>query len=156
MGLNSSWFSRNQPAQSQGARIGWRRTIYSWFQAWPDPIPTLNDRRCNRSWIGLEPMRKSLILLDFLLLYFFVVWGYNDPMMNMKNTEAQVKARIINQINNLREDAEFYGFDYPNVTDADLRDEEVTNLAAFLHELSTFTMEAIIEEIKYSQRQAAH
>ena len=77
-------------------------------------------------------------------------------MMNTKSTEAQVKARIINQINNLREDAEFYGFDYPNVTDADLRDEEVTNLAAFLHEISTFTMEAIIEEIKFSQRQAAH
>lgn len=78
-------------------------------------------------------------------------------MMNTKNTEAQVKARIINQINNLREDAEFYGFDYPtDVTDADLQNEEVTNLAAFLHEISTFTMEAIIEEIKFSQRQAAH
>ena len=74
--------------------------------------------------------------------------------MNTNNTDAQVKAQIISQINNLRTDAEFYGYDYP--TDPNLESENIENLREFLHELSVFILDGIIAEIELQQGHATH
>lgn len=74
--------------------------------------------------------------------------------MNSKNTEAQVKAQVISQINDLRGDAEYYGFDYP--TDANLETETVETLNEFLHELSVYILESVIAEIQFQQTQTTH
>lgn len=70
--------------------------------------------------------------------------------MSMKNTEAQVKAQIISQINNLRTKAEFYGFDYP--TDANLESESTANLSEFLREISVYILDGILAEMKSRHR----
>ena len=74
--------------------------------------------------------------------------------MTINNTDAQVKAQIINQINNLRTDAEFYGYDYP--TDPNLEGKSIENLREFLHELSVFILDGIIAEIELQQGHATH
>ena len=73
--------------------------------------------------------------------------------MNTKQT----KARIISQINNLREDAEFYGIGYSFITDADLQKQGVATLEEFLHE-TNFLIEEIkeIEKIKIQQGRVTH
>ena len=95
-------------------------------------------------------------VIDFtrvILLYNFAEKGDNC-CMSMKNTDAQVKAQIINKINNLRSDAEFYGYDYP--TDPNLESESIENLREFLHELSVFILDGIIAEIQLQQSRATH
>ena len=72
----------------------------------------------------------------------------------MNNTDAQVKAQIISKINNLRTEAEFYGYDYP--TDPNLESESVENLREFLHELSVFILDGIIAEMQLQQSHATH
>jgi len=74
--------------------------------------------------------------------------------MSMKNTDAQVKAQIISNINNLRTDAEFYGYDYP--TDANLESESVENLREFLRELSEYILDGIIAEMELQQGRTTH
>jgi len=74
--------------------------------------------------------------------------------MSMKNADAQVKAQIISQINNLRTDAEFYGYDYP--TDANLESESVENLCEFLRELSEYILDGILAEMKSQRRRVSH
>jgi hypothetical protein len=74
--------------------------------------------------------------------------------MSNQNTDAQVKAQIISQINNLRTDAEFYGYDYP--TDANLDDESVENLREFLHEISVYILDGIIAEIELQNGRVTH
>jgi len=74
--------------------------------------------------------------------------------MNINNTDAQVKAQIISKINNLRTDAEFYGYDYP--TDPNLESESVENLREFLHELSVFILDGIIAEMELQNGRATH
>jgi len=69
--------------------------------------------------------------------------------MSMKNTDAQVKALIINLINNLRTDAESYGFDYP--TDANLEAESIENLREFLRELSEYILDGVTAEMENQQ-----
>lgn len=77
--------------------------------------------------------------------------------MNTKQTKAQLKAQLISQINNLREDAEFHGIGYSFITDADLQKQGVATLEEFLHE-TNFLIEEIkeIEKIKIQQGRVTH
>jgi len=77
-----------------------------------------------------------------------------DIRMNTENTDAQVKAQIIQRINDLRTDAEFYGYDYP--TDPNLESESIENLREFLHELSVFILDGIIAEIELQNGRVTH
>ena len=95
-------------------------------------------------------------VIDFIRvisLYSFAKMSDNC-CMSMKNTDAQVKAQIISNINNLRSDAEFYGYDYP--TDANLESENVENLREFLRELSEYILDGVIAEMKLQQSRATH
>jgi len=74
--------------------------------------------------------------------------------MSMKKTDAQVKAQIISLINDLRIDAEFYGYDYP--TDANLESESVENLREFLAEINQFVLDGLKAELEYNQEIVTH
>lgn len=63
--------------------------------------------------------------------------------MSMKQTDAQVKARIIQRINNLKTEAISRGFDYP--TDP-IENESVENLSAFLYEISEYILDHDLTE----------
>lgn len=56
-------------------------------------------------------------------------------MMNTKNTDAQVKAQIIQRINSLKPDAIAQGFDYPTQSP---EDATVAELLDFLVEISAY------------------
>ena len=63
-----------------------------------------------------------------------------------ENTDAQVKAQLIAQINNFKPKAISYGYDYP--TDPNLEGDTVENLQEFLNELRHYFLEsATLEEV---------
>lgn len=61
--------------------------------------------------------------------------------MTSENTEAQVKARIIERINHYRETAIMYGFDYP--TQEPTQEDSAIDLLNFLEE--------IVDYVAYNQ-----
>ena len=63
-----------------------------------------------------------------------------------ENTDAQVKAQLIAQINNFKPKVISYGYDYPTVPN--LEGDTVENLQEFLSELRHYFLEAAtLEEV---------
>lgn len=73
-------------------------------------------------------------------LYKFRQIGDNICMVN-ENTDAQVKAQLIAQINNFKPKVISHGYDYP--TDPNLEGETVENLQEFINELRHYYLNAI-------------
>ena len=56
--------------------------------------------------------------------------------MNIENTDAQVKAQIIQRINSIKLEAIDYGFDYPTIPPDE--NDSLENLLNFLVEISSY------------------
>ena len=63
--------------------------------------------------------------------------------MTINNTDAQVKAQIIQRINNLKSAAISRGFDYPTEP---IENESVENLSEFLYEISEYILDHDLTE----------
>jgi len=88
-------------------------------------------------------LRKSLILLEFLLIYFLARITDNGIMINKENAAQRERARLITLINAIKPAAIAAGFDYPTAnpetaTTYELQTATNKELQEFINEVTSF------------------